>query len=201
MSSNHVVVVDDDEGVLESLAMLISVQGFTVRCFSAPADMLASLPDLPESCIVTDIRMPEIDGLELIARLKDTRAAAWPVIVISGHADVPIAVTAMQLGAVTVLEKPFTPDQLIAALNMEMAVLSRTAVSPELAEARARYQTLSRREREVLGHLVQGCSSKHTALELGISPRTVDVFRANILRKMGAPNIAALATQVARGLG
>lgn len=200
MSGKHVVIVDDDVGVLDSLAMMISVQGFEVECFASPIDMLAAVPNLPDSCIVTDIRMPGIDGLELISRLKETRAAAWPVIVISGHADVPIAVSAMQLGAVTVLEKPFAPDQLLVALKEALAMAGQGAVSPELAEARARYQTLSRREREVLGHLVQGSSSKVTALALQISPRTVDVFRANILRKMAAPNIAALATQVARGL-
>lgn len=200
MSGNHVVIIDDDLAVLDSLAMMISVQGFEVQCFASPFDMLAAVPDLPDSCVVTDIRMPGIDGLELISRLKETRAAAWPVIVISGHADVPIAVSAMQLGAITVLEKPFAPDQLLIALKEALATAGQGAVSPELAEARARYQTLSRREREVLGHLVQGSSSKVTALALQISPRTVDVFRANILRKMAAPNIAALATQVARGL-
>ncbi|WP_309629021.1 response regulator [Brevundimonas sp.] len=200
MSICHVIIVDDDEAVLASLTTMVSGQGFDVTCFPDPADMLANLPDLPESCLVTDIRMPGMDGLDLISRLKGSRAAGWPVIVISGHVNVPIAVTAMQLGAVTVLEKPFDPDQLVSALMDGATTLSRSVVSEDLAAVRARYQTLTRREREVLGHLVQGSNSKQAALELGLSPRTVDVFRANILRKMHCPNIAALATQVARGL-
>lgn len=199
MSTRSVVVVDDDPGVLESLIGMLSIEGYEVTGFASAFDFLEAGGNLKRSCIVTDIRMPGVDGLAFIGRLQSSGRANWPVIVISGHATVPIAVTAMQAGAITVLEKPFPPKDLFAAIEEAMKALACAEPSAAISETRSRYRTLSRRERQVLGHLLEGKSSKVTALELGLSPRTIDAFRANVLRKMEAPNIAALAMQVARG--
>lgn len=200
MSSKSVVVVDDDPGVLESLVEMLRIDGYDATGFPSAIAFLEADADVGRSCIVTDIRMPGLDGLAFIERLQATGRADWPVIVISGHANVPIAVTAMQAGAITVLEKPFQPKDLFAAIDEAMTALARAEPSAAISEARVRYRTLSKREREVLGLLLEGKSSKVTAQMLGLSPRTIDVFRANILRKMEAPNIAALAMQVAQGL-
>ncbi len=204
MRPASIVVVDDDEGVLDSLVSLLSIEGHRVTGFSSASAFLREAVDLSPDCVITDIRMPRIDGLSLIERLRELGLGAVPLIVVSGHADVPIAVTAMQLGAMTVLEKPFPPARLLEAVAkaIERAAAARPAApgdaSPEDQAVRERYETLSPREREVLSHLLAGSSSKVTAIALGISPRTVDVFRANILRKMDAPNIAAVATRTAR---
>lgn len=200
MSSKSVVVVDDDHGVLESLVEMLRIDGYEAMGFSSANAFLEADADLGRSCIVTDIRMPGLDGLAFIERLQATGRADWPVVVISGHANVPIAVTAMQAGAITVLEKPFQPKDLFAAIDGAMTAMAKAEPSAFVAAARARYGRLSRREREVLGHFLEGKSSKVTAQVLGLSPRTIDNFRANILRKMEAPNIAALAMLVAQGI-
>jgi len=201
MPRGHVIVVDDDTAVLESIEAVLSVADFEVCCFASPTLFLAALDSLPFSCIVTDVRMPEMSGLALANRLSETEQRDWPLIVMSGHADVPMAVCAMRAGAANFLEKPFSSGQLVQAVLDAFVVRSpHSREIPGLEEARGRFQTLSRREREVLSHLVNGASSKVTAMVLGISPRTVDVFRGNILKKMQAPNIAALATLIGRGL-
>jgi two-component system, LuxR family, response regulator FixJ len=201
MSRGQVIVIDDDAAVLESIHAMLSVADFTVTTFGSPTLFFAALESLPFSCVVTDVRMPEMSGLALAERLADSGRKDWPLIVISGHADVPMAVAAMKAGASNFLEKPFGSGALVQAILDACA--ARTPVdtaSPDFEAARRRFQTLSPREREVLSHLVNGASSKVTALVLGISPRTVDVFRGNILKKMQSPNIAALATLVGRGL-
>ena len=204
MSKGSVVVVDDDHAVLDSIVSLLTIDGYSVTGFSSAVAFLVEAADLSPDCLVTDIRMPQIDGLSLIARLRELGLGAIPIVVVSGQVDVPIAVTAMQLGAMMVLEKPFPPALL---LDVVATTIQRAAVaavppinprSPEHEAIRDRFETLSPREREVLSHLLNGSSSKVTAIALRISPRTVDVFRANILRKMKAPNIAAVATQAAR---
>ncbi|MGV9005212.1 MAG: response regulator transcription factor [Brevundimonas sp.] len=201
MSKGHVVVIDDDAAVLESIEAMLTVADFDVRVFASPTVFFATLDSLPPSCVVTDVRMPEMSGLALVKRLGESGRGDWPLIVVSGHADVAMAVSAMRAGASNFLEKPFVSGALVQAILDALAVRrSINAQTPGLEEARDRFQTLSRREREVLTHLVKGASSKVTAMVLGISPRTVDVFRCNILRKMQTPNIAALATLVGRGL-
>jgi two-component system response regulator FixJ len=179
---------------------VLDVAGFEVAIFRSPRAFLDGLDDMDIGCVVTDVRMPEISGLELVERLMASGRRSWPVVMISGHADVPMAVAAMKAGACNFLEKPISPPALVEAI--ELASAGRAAVSGPVAEdadAAARLGLLSRREREVLSHLVNGASSKVAALVLGISPRTVDVFRGNILRKTQAPNVAALATLAARG--
>jgi two-component system response regulator FixJ len=199
VSRGRVVVIDDDAGVLASLDAMLSVAGFEVTTYRAAKTFLDEVVDAEFACIVTDVRMPEISGLVLIDRLKRLGRGHWPLVVISGHADVPMAVAAMQAGACNFLEKPFQPQALTQAIEAAVAARGQGGASPPPTDDVQRlYETLSAREREVMGHLVNGASSKVAALVLGISPRTVDVFRANILRKMQAPNIAALATLVAR---
>lgn len=197
MSRAHVIVVDDDAGVLESLVSMLTIAGHRVTGFTSAAGLLAEAGDMQAACIVTDIRLPQIDGLSLIQRLGDVGLGDIPVIVISGHADVPIAVSAMKLGAQTVLEKPFPPARLLEAVEQAIATTRTAAPGPEVLAVRRRYESLTAREREILAHLVKGSSSKVTAKALGISPRTVDVFRAKILQKMEAPNIAAVTSRLA----
>ena len=204
MSKGTVAVVDDDQGVLDSIVSLLTIGGYSVTGFSSAVAFLVEAADLSPDCLVTDIRMPQIDGLSLIARLRELGLGAVPIVVVSGQVDVPIAVTAMQLGAMMVLEKPFPPARLLDVVATTIQRAAAAALppinprSPEDEAIRDRFETLSPREREVLSHLLNGSSSKVTAIALGISPRTVDVFRANILRKMKAPNIAAVATQAAK---
>lgn len=200
MSKGYVIVIDDDEAVLGSIDAMLGVFDFRVRTFASPILFFEGLETLPFSCVVTDVRMPEMSGLELVTRLGQSGRQDWPVIVISGHADVSMAVSAMRAGASNFLEKPFGPGALVQAIADAFSTRVPVNIdSADLAEVRSRFETLSPREREVLSHLVKGASSKVTAIVLGISPRTVDVFRASILKKMKSPNIAALATLVGRG--
>lgn len=201
MPRGKIIVIDDDAAVLDSIDAMLTVADFEVTTFASPTAFFAALDALPAACVVTDVRMPEMSGLALVERLAQSGRRDWPLIVMSGHADVPMAVAAMKAGASNFLEKPFASGALVQAiLDAFKGARTVDVEAPGFAEARSRFQTLSPREREVLSHLVNGASSKVTAMVLGISPRTVDVFRGNILRKMQAPNVAALATLVGRGL-
>ena len=197
MITGHIIVIDDDPAVLESLVSVLTLAGHRVTGFDSAVAFLKEADGLRVSCLVTDIRLPQVDGLSLIQRLGDVSLWGVPVIVISGHADVPIAVSAMQLGATTVLEKPFPPTRLLEAISDAIVGASRASGNSEVAAIRRRHDDLTDREREVMAHLVAGSSSKVAAKALGISPRTVDVFRAKILQKMSAPNMAAVASKLA----
>lgn len=188
--------------MLASLVEMLSAAEFICVAFSSPVNFLRALPTLPPSCVITDVRMDRISGLTLIERLKGLGYGDWPVIVISGYADVPMTVSAMRLGAVTVLEKPILPRELIAAIE-EASIRTRPnrAPDPEFASAQARYSTLSKREREVLASIVAGKRTKATASELGLSLRSVEAVRASILRKMQARSFASLGRQIGEGLG
>jgi two-component system response regulator FixJ len=193
MPANQVVhVIDDDAAVRQSLAFLLSTEGFAVRVYESAAAFLKGLPQAQAGCVVTDIRMPDIDGLELQRRLNDTKAG-FPVIVITGHGDVPLAVEAMKTGAVDFIEKPFEDEILLSAIRV---ALSRNVKDSE-REARAvairgRLKLLSEREREVLTGLVAGKPNKIIAYDLGISARTVEVYRANVMTKMQADSLSDL---------
>lgn len=200
MNPGPILVVDDDPAVLDSLVELLLLDGFEVQAFLSAHDLIDAARIVAPSCIITDLRMPEMDGLTLIEHLAGIGLSACPLVVISGHADVRIAVAAMRMGATTVLEKPFPPQELLAAVHDALAAGRPVAADPALAEARERYRALTAREREVMAHLVGGSSSKVAGRALGISNRTVDVFRAKILSKMAVPNIAALAALFGRGL-
>lgn len=185
-------VVDDDLAVRQSLSFLLASDGLSVRLHESASAFLESLRDAPAGCVVTDVRMPGIDGIELLRRMK---AKGWsaPVIVITGHADVPLAVEAMKEGAVDFVEKPFDDERLIATVR---AALERGASAAhrdaETAEIKARLATLSERESQVLEGLVVGKANKVIAQDLEISHRTVEIYRANLMTKMKAGSLSEL---------
>jgi two-component system, LuxR family, response regulator FixJ len=193
MPSEAVVhVVDDDLAVRQSLSFLLASDGLPVRLHESASAFLDSVKSAPAGCIVTDVRMPGVDGIELIRRLK-ARGFALPVIVMTGHADVPLAVEAMKEGAVDFIEKPFDDDLLLAAVRSALARHERTAhQGAQTAELEARLQSLSERERQVLEGLVAGKANKVIAYDLGISPRTVEIYRANVMGKMQAGSLSEL---------
>lgn len=194
MANDRVVhIVDDDEAVRDSLAFMLEAEGWRVRTYASAPELLAEAPNLAPGCVITDVRMPEMTGLELVARLN-ALDLGLPVVVMTGHADVPLAVEAMKAGVVDFIEKPFDDEAMTAAVR---AALQRTADTPGLedgrtAEIRSRLSSLSGREREVLDGLVEGKPNKVIAFELGISPRTIEVYRANVMTKMQAGSLSEL---------
>jgi two-component system response regulator FixJ len=188
----RVHVIDDDDAMRDSLAFLFHAAGVPVETHASGTEFLAALPELRSGCIITDVRMPGIDGVELLRRLKKL-GVQLPVIVITGHGDVPLAVEAMRAGAVDFLEKPFDDEVLLASV--------RAALAKEQQESRRqadkvdvikRAATLSQRERQVLHGLVAGKPNKVIAYDLGISPRTIEIYRANVMDKMQAASLSDL---------
>ena len=193
MANSQVVhVIDDDVAVRQSLAFLLSTAGLAVRVHESAVAFLEVVSEATGGCIVTDVRMPEMDGLELQRRLRE-RKIHLPVIVITGHGDVSLAVEAMKAGASDFIEKPFDDDVLLTAIR---SALTRHATDAERgargAEVRRRIELLSEREREVLDGLVAGKPNKIIAYDLGISARTVEVYRANVMTKMQADSLSDL---------
>ena len=190
-------VIDDDEAVRDSLEFMLDAAGLAVRTWESGPAFLAGFEESGPGCIVTDIRMPDMTGLELIERLK-ADGMATPVIVITGHADVPLAVEAMKAGVVDFIEKPFENQRLLAAIRTALSKASAgapsAAASPsaEARETGERIAALSGRERQVLDGIVAGHANKVIAYDLGISPRTVEVYRANVMTKMGARSLSEL---------
>ena len=189
-----VYVVDDDEAVRDSLSVLLETWRYTVATFASARDFLAVAPTLRPGVLVADIRMPEMDGLELQQRLID-HSLRYPLIVITGHGDVPLAVRAMKAGAVDFIEKPFAPEVMLDSVGTAFDRLTRretAAEDPAAATAAARVAELSPREREVLQGLLSGLPNKSIAADLGISPRTVEIHRARVMDKMGARSLSGL---------
>ncbi|MBV9835886.1 MAG: response regulator transcription factor FixJ [Alphaproteobacteria bacterium] len=193
MSASQVVhVIDDDIDVRQSLAFLLSTAGLPVRVHDSAVAFLEALPAADDGCIVTDVRMPEIDGLELQRRLR-AQGNSMPVVVMTGHGDVALAVEAMKAGAVDFIEKPFDDEVLLAAIRTALAQRNSTRErGSQLDEIRARMKLLSERERQVLDGLVAGKPNKIIAYELGISARTVEIYRANVMTKMQADSLSHL---------
>ena len=183
-------VIDDDEAVRDSLAFLLRAAKFDVQTHESAVAFLAALPKVGPGCIITDVRMPEMSGIDLLRRLKELGVSA-PVIVITGHGDVPLAVEAMKFGAVDFLEKPFDDDALLVSVR---AALARTEQEEQRDAERTRLKqrlaTLSTREREVLDGLIAGLPNKTIAYDLGISPRTVEIHRANVMTKLGVRSLS-----------
>jgi two-component system response regulator FixJ len=189
-------LIDDDEAVRQAVAFLLTTSGFAVRVYESAVALLDALPTVQPGCIVTDVRMPGIDGLTLQRELK-ARGIGLPVIVMTGHADVPMAVEAMKEGAVDFIEKPFNDETLLSAIRVAIdhhaADFRR---GHETAAINAKLESLSPREREVLEGLIAGLPNKTIAYDLKISARTVEVHRANLMTRMGAHSVADLVRMV-----
>ena len=192
MASDIVVnVIDDDDAVRDSIAFLLDTAGLRARTWESAVVFLAAT-DRPAGCVVTDVRMPGMNGIELARRLRET-GSTEPVIVITGHADVPLAVVAMRAGVVDFIEKPFDDEVLLASVHRVMDRAGKASSADAERQALiARLAALSAREREVLEGLVQGHANKVIAFDLGISPRTVEVYRANVMTKMQAGSLSEL---------
>ena len=198
MSSADTVVhiVDDEEVVRNSLAFLLQTSGFAVRVHETATDFLKLAPTISNGCLITDLRMPDMDGVELLRRLR-AAGALLPAIVITGHGDVQMAVEAMKNGALDFIEKPFADDVLIDSIARAVSRAAEQHHSSAAAEQlRSRLDTLSERERQVLGGVVAGQANKTIAFNLGISPRTVEVYRAGLMAKMQARSLADLVRMV-----
>jgi two-component system response regulator FixJ len=187
-----VYVIDDDEAARQSLEFLLRAHTFNVETFDSATAFLQVAPGLKSGCVITDVRMPGISGMELLRRLGELKIPL-PVIVITGHGDVPLAVEAMKFGALDFLEKPFDDNILLASVR---SALQRqhgdTQQQAERAIIDERLAALSNREREVLQGLVAGHANKRIAFDLGISPRTVEIYRANLMTKMQAASLSDL---------
>jgi len=185
-------VIDDDEAVRQSLAFLLGTAGLEVRTYDSATAFLDALPNVVAGCVITDVRMPVVGGLELLRRLRKLKLAV-PVIVITGHGDVPLAVEAMKMGAADFLEKPFDDEALLASVRSALNALDRDRKREvERSEIESRLSGLSSREREVLEGLVAGQANKQIAHALGISPRTIEIYRANLMTKMQAASLSDL---------
>jgi two-component system response regulator FixJ len=190
MAPRKVIVIDDDAAVLDSLEALLVAEGFAVAGFASARAFREGHPQVVDGCVVTDVHMPEMDGLELIQTLGQ-RGTLPPIIVITGHGDVPVAVRAMKLGARDFIEKPFDPDLLIAAIHESFAA---GKASPGVADAELarRLGSLTPREPEVLEQLVRGRSNKGVGRALGRSPRPVEIHRARVMEQMRAGSLSHL---------
>ena len=185
-------VIDDDDAARDALRFLLEAAGLTARVYESAAVFLERLDQIEPGCVITDVRMPEISGIELLQRLKDT-AVRLPVIVITGHGDISLAVEAMKLGAIDFFEKPYDDEALLAAvrpaLNRQEDETKRESLKIEI---RSRLAELTTREAQVLKGLVAGKPNKIIAFDLEISPRTVEIYRANVMTKMNAASLSEL---------
>ena len=192
MPSDVVHVIDDDEAVRQSLKFLLESASIGVETHASSTEFLRLLPEMEPACVITDVRMPNISGIDLLRRLRELKRGI-PVIVITGHGDVALAVEAMKIGAADFLEKPFDDEALLASVRSAINSHGREQQRHnERGEVEGRLATLSKRERDVLDGLVAGLANKQIAFELGISPRTIEIYRANLMTKMQAASLSDL---------
>jgi len=191
-NSSEVYVIDDDEALRRSVTFLLRTAGLPSRAFDSAEAFLKEVKDLAPGCVITDVRMPGMDGIELVRRMGEMNLQ-HPTIVMTGHADVPLAVEAMKAGAFDFIEKPFSDDVLLGSVQAALDAENR-ASQDDVAKRRylETFNGLSPREREVLQHVVAGKTSKVIAYDLGISPRTVEVYRASMMMKTGARSLSEL---------
>lgn len=198
MNSTNVVVhiVDDEESVRSSLAFLLDLSGFAVRTHATAQSFLDVAADVRNGCLVTDLRMPDIDGVELLRRLRAS-GTTLPSIVVTGHGDVQMAVEAMKNGAIDFIEKPFSNETIVASIRRAVDLATSQVDAQQVRErVQDRLDSLSGRERQVLKGVVDGQPNKLIAIELGISPRTVEVYRSALMGKMQAQSLAELVRMV-----
>ncbi len=190
--NSTVYVVDDDQAVLAALAFLLTAEGYAVRAHESARTFLDMIQQDDCGCLVTDVRMPGMSGLDLLAKMKERRVS-MPVIVITAHGDVPLAVAAMKQGAINFFEKPFDGDALLDSVRAALArEESEAAPDAETQMIKERFATLSKREEEVLAGLFKGLQNKTIAHDMGLSMRTVEVHRANLMKKTQATSLAEL---------
>ena len=191
-----VFVVDDDPGVRDSLAMLLESSGSTAKCYDSAAAFLASEAPDARGCLIADVQMPDMNGLQLQNELV-ARRSPLTVIIMTGHGDIPIAVQAMKAGALDFLEKPFDDDVLLDSVRRALDRASSAASQADaVKDAQTHLAQLTDRERQVLDLIVAGKANKVIAYELSISPRTVEIHRSRVMEKMGAGNLADLVRKV-----
>ena len=192
MAASIVHVIDDDDALRDSLSFLLGAARLEVKTYESAEAFLSALPGVNSGCIITDVRMPNMSGVDLLRKLNELQIAL-PVIVITGHGDVQLAVEAMKIGAADFIEKPFDDEML---LNAVRAALARWEDKCKEVSERSSYveklETLSSRERDVLEGLIAGKANKVIAFDLGISPRTVEIYRANVMTKTGANSLPEL---------
>lgn len=176
-------IVDDDPGVLEALSVLLTSKGYEVAKYTSAKAFLAA--PFVYGCVVTDVRMPETTGLDLLREMK-SKMDLRPILILTGHGDIEMAIQAVRLGAFEFFEKPFKPDKLLAAIDRAEAELR------ELTELGERVESLTQRQKETLRYLIDGLATKDIALKLGLSPRTVEIHRAFVMSKMNAKSVADL---------
>ena len=187
-----VYIVDDDDGMRRALTVLMTTVGYQPVAFARPSEFLAKYDPNQAGCLVLDVRMPEMSGLEVQQQLNRS-GSMLPVILVTGHGDIPMAVQAMKDGALDFLQKPFRDQDLLDRINVAIKQDAQNRESVDrLADLRQRAESLTPREREVMGHVVDGKANKVIAIDLGLSERTVEIHRANVMEKMGARSVAHL---------
>ena len=183
-------VVDDDDSVRRSVGFMLKTSGYKVHSYPSGSELLKDVKALDPGCILLDIRMPGMDGLEVQQALQD-KGVSHPVIIMTGHGDIPLSVRAMKAGAIDFIEKPFEKAVLLSAIEEGLAVLNRAESVRDRSQAAAvRLQALTPRERDVLDGLARGLPNKTIAYDLGISPRTVEIHRANVMSKLGVRSLS-----------
>jgi FixJ family two-component response regulator len=187
-----IYVVDDDEGMRRALTVLMTTVGYQAMAFAKPTDFLEKYDPEQHACVVLDVRMPGMSGLEVQQQLN-RRGSILPVILVTGHGDIPMAVQAMKDGAFDFLQKPFRDQDLLDRINAAVKLDGENrAMLEQLADLKRRAESLTPREREVMGLVVDGKANKVIAIDLGLSERTVEIHRANVMEKMGARSVAHL---------